>query len=424
MRRVGSLATPSTSPAWAHATTPKVDHADRDDPAGRRSPLQRARLPAGHARARRHPAGDYAPVPWLQSSRGYAVWCRADANGVRFDLHRCAFVSIRPAGPLRLRFYTDVTPAKRLSRWLRDTDALPALLPDLGLRVLEEPRHLQPPVRRGRGLQRLPWHKIPLDAIVLDSPWETQYNTWIPNPHQFPDFEGMVKRFLRAGVKTVVWVVPWTNTDSAGGQIPPDPGSTRAPPRRPPPTTRRASGSGTTCAGADGDAFSTRWWMGTGSPVDLSSPAAETWWREQAKTVLRAGVAGIKTDDGEGYYFPDDVRFADGTTGAQTAWRMGLHYRRSMQRALDEVHGPGEGVIFGRCGWTGQQAVGASGRAIRRPTSGRSGCCWRRRSPRPIPASRTGRTTSAAISARSWSSAADPKELLLRWVAASAASRR
>ena len=30
-------------------------------------------------------------------------------------------------------------------------------------------------------------HRIPLDAIVLDSPWATQYNTWEFNPHQFPD---------------------------------------------------------------------------------------------------------------------------------------------------------------------------------------------------------------------------------------------
>jgi alpha-D-xyloside xylohydrolase len=29
-----------------------------------------------------------------------------------------------------------------------------------------------------------------------------------------------------------------------------------------------------------------------------------------------------------------------------------------MQRALDEAHGPGRGVLFGRCGWTGQQATG------------------------------------------------------------------
>jgi alpha-glucosidase (family GH31 glycosyl hydrolase) len=29
-------------------------------------------------------------------------------------------------------------------------------------------------------------HDIPLDAIVLDSPWATQYNTWEINPHHSP----------------------------------------------------------------------------------------------------------------------------------------------------------------------------------------------------------------------------------------------
>ena len=43
------------------------------------------------------------------------------------------------------------------------------------------------------------WHGIPLDAIVVDSPWETQYNTWEPNPHQFPDFAGMVARWRAIG---------------------------------------------------------------------------------------------------------------------------------------------------------------------------------------------------------------------------------
>ncbi|GAC1579350.1 MAG: hypothetical protein NVS3B18_13050 [Candidatus Dormibacteria bacterium] len=53
-----------------------------------------------------------------------------------------------------------------------------------------------------------------------------------------------------------------------------------------------------------GDAHVGRWWMGTGSPTDLTSPAAEEWWREQVKRVLRIGVEGIKADDGDGFYTP------------------------------------------------------------------------------------------------------------------------
>ena len=33
-------------------------------------------------------------------------------------------------------------------------------------------------------------NELPLDAIVIDSPWETQYNTWRFNPNQFPNAPG------------------------------------------------------------------------------------------------------------------------------------------------------------------------------------------------------------------------------------------
>ena len=164
----------------------------------------------------------------------------------------------------------------------------------------------------------------------------------------------------------------------------------------------------------DGEPLVAKWWMGTGSPVDFTSPVAEAWWREQAKNVLRLGVQGIKADDGEGWYIPDDARFADGTTGAQAAWGHGLKYRRSMQRALDEVH-PGEGVLFGRPGWTGQQAVGIT---------------WGGDQPSDFWSLRTlvaASLTAAASGFSNWSHdiggylgerlvARCPKELLLRWV--------
>ena len=140
--------------------------------------------------------------------------------------------------------------------------------------------------------------------------------------------------------------------------------------------------------------------------------------------VLRIGVEGIKADDGEGYYFPADVRFADGRSGA----RGGVGARRcstgaSMQRALDEVHPGARRAVRALRLDRPAGARASSGAATRRRTSGR---CETLVAATLIgggaAASRTGRTTSAATSATGSSSAA-PRSCCCAGCS-SAASRR
>ena len=166
----------------------------------------------------------------------------------------------------------------------------------------------------------------------------------------------MIRAFRADGVHTVLWCTPWVNIDSRDGQIAAATGVGAAASRAGSELRARSAG-GHFVRQPDGEPWVGQWWMGTGSIVDFTSDAAEKWWREQVKHVLRQGVEGIKMDDGDGYYLQDDVRLADGRRGAEAAWQLGGLHRVSLQRALDEVH-PGSGVLFGRSGWLGQHAVG------------------------------------------------------------------
>ena len=151
------------------------------------------------------PQGDYAPAPWLLSSAGYAVWLETDGTGAASssDPSRIAVSTRSAAGPLRLHLFTDPTPAARLRSLPARSRASRRCCPNGATATGRAATSTSTSRRRGGRFRGLPRALVPLDAIVIDSPWETQYNTWEFNPHQFPDARGLMRRMRARGVRTV-----------------------------------------------------------------------------------------------------------------------------------------------------------------------------------------------------------------------------
>ena len=147
---------------------------------------------------------------------------------------------------------------------------------------------------------------------------------------------------LRAdGVRTVVWVDAVGEPRLARRPVPARRRVGAAAPRARRPTTRARDGHfvarrrrrAVRGALVDGHRLAGR----------LHLAAAEAWWREQAKRVLELGVRGHQGRRRRGLVPPRRRALRRRHAPArEAAWGHGLRYRRSMQRALDEVH-PGDG---------------------------------------------------------------------------------
>ncbi|APR82431.1 Alpha-xylosidase [Minicystis rosea] len=148
---------------------------------------------------------------------------------------------------------------------------------------------------------------IPVGAVVLDSPWETFYNTFLPNPSRYPDFPKMVSDMHAKNVRVVLWVTAMVNSFSydlePGGDSYTGPAPNLA--------------EGETCQFFVNDAEEYQWWKGKGSSLDFFNPNATAWWHAQQETVMAAGIDGWKLDFGESYITAESIQTAAGTKTLQ-----------------------------------------------------------------------------------------------------------
>ncbi len=229
-------------------------------------------------------------APFFLSSRGYAVLARTNWPGV-YDF--CAAepkrVRIEFEGPqLELKIYTAGDPASLVRAHAMDTG--PPVLPPKWMftpwRWRDEHTHRRAyydgtPVTGPfnseimEDVLMMKGYGIPLGVYWIDRPWgpgPLGYDDFEIDPHRLPNFSASVKWLNEQQAQMVLWIAPFFQ-----GKM-----------------QEEAMAKGWTLAGQK----PTR--TGQNYPlVDLTNPAARTYWQEGVAKLLQLGVAGFKMDRAE-----------------------------------------------------------------------------------------------------------------------------
>lgn len=143
---------------------------------------------------------------------------------------------------------------------------------------------------------------IPVGAVVLDSPWETSYNTFVPNPSRYPQFEKLSTDLHAMNIRLILWITQMVNSTSldleTGGDkyVGASPNFDQA----------------MQCRFLINEGQQYVWWKGTGAGVDFMNPRATAWWHRQQDAILPL-IDGWKLDFGDSYVLGDTVDTAAGT---------------------------------------------------------------------------------------------------------------
>ena len=139
---------------------------------------------------------------------------------------------------------------------------------------------------------------IPVGVVVLDSPWETNYNTFVPNPERYRDFDVLVSDMHAQDVRVVLWITQMVNEKSFDFESTGDlyPGAS--------PNYDEALA----CGYFVNEGESWGWWKGVGGAMDFDHPSGTAWWHRQQDPLFDMGVDGFKLDFGDSYVRAETLR--------------------------------------------------------------------------------------------------------------------
>ncbi len=153
---------------------------------------------------------------------------------------------------------------------------------------------------------------IPVGVVIIDSPWQTNYNTF-EMTKAFGNPEQVFSRLRDRDVRILLWATGFVNTSSIDG-----PDSGQAPNFQVAYDRRFLVNGGLTY----------EWDKGEGAAVDFFNPDAVAWWYGEMDKAWAYGIDGWKVDSPEGN-LPDMVQTA---AGMKTNREYGDAYYRAFYR--------------------------------------------------------------------------------------------
>ncbi len=172
-------------------------------------------------------------------------------------------------------------------------------------------------------------HNIPVDGIIIDSPWELHYNDFVWDPEKYSNPDSMLSTFISKDIHTILWMTG--NINITAIDIP----------NQKSPDFDFAVNSKYVITVNDSAVFP--WWKGDGVFIDFTNPLAVEWWNTKLDNVFKKGIYGWKVDN---FRLPEGVDSLESSIGVLSERDFKRYYYDRMYNYT--VSKNPEGIIFAR----------------------------------------------------------------------------
>lgn len=126
-------------------------------------------------------------------------------------------------------------------------------------------------------------HQIPVDGIIIDSPWELHYNDFVWDSSKYPNPNSMIRNYMAKGIHTLLWMTGNINKTAVDIESQEAPGF-------------KYALEHDYIIKVSGDPVFP-WWKGDGLFLDFTNSQAVQWWYSQLDKAFVDGVYGWKVDN-------------------------------------------------------------------------------------------------------------------------------